>query len=67
MRTSLRSVYTRHFYGSSSFLFQLILVNVLNCFYDAVSQILRKNVEKRALVENMDGIFLAIDEVCDNG
>ncbi|KAK2141275.1 hypothetical protein NP493_5326g00001, partial [Ridgeia piscesae] len=48
-------------------LFQLILVNVLNCFYDAVSQILRKNVEKRALMENLDGIFLAIDEVCDNG
>ncbi|KAI0224461.1 Coatomer subunit zeta-1 [Lamellibrachia satsuma] len=46
---------------------ELILVNVLNCFYDAVSQILRKNVEKRVLVDNMDGIFLAIDEVCDNG
>lgn len=28
---------------------------------------LRKNVEKRALLDNMDGVFLAIDEICDNG
>jgi len=46
---------------------QLILVSVLNCLYDAVSHMLRKNVEKRALIDNMDGIFLAIDEICDNG
>ena len=49
------------------FLFQLILVSVLNCLYDAISHMLRKNVEKRALIDNMDGIFLAIDEICDNG
>lgn len=46
---------------------ELILVNVLNCLYDAVSAMLRKNVEKRALVDNMDGVFLAVDEICDNG
>jgi len=46
---------------------QLILVSVLNCLYDAVSHMLRKNVEKRALIDNMDGIFLAIDEICDSG
>ena len=46
---------------------QLILVSVLNCLYDSVSHMLRKNVEKRALIDNMDGIFLAIDEICDNG
>jgi len=48
-------------------LLQLILVSVLNCLYDSVSHMLRKNVEKRALIDNMDGIFLAIDEICDNG
>jgi len=48
-------------------LLQLILVSVLNCLYDAVSHMLRKNVEKRALIDNMDGIFLAIDEICDSG
>jgi Clathrin adaptor complex small chain len=47
--------------------FQLILVSVLNCLYDSISHLLRKNVEKRALLENMDGIFLAIDEICDDG
>jgi len=46
---------------------QLILVSVLNCLYDTVSHMLRKNVEKRNLIDNMDGIFLAIDEICDNG
>jgi hypothetical protein len=48
-------------------LFQLILASVLNAFYDSVSQILRKNVEKRALLDNMDAIFLCVDEICDGG
>ena len=51
----------------SCFVFQLILVSVLNCLYDAISHILRKNVEKRILLDNLDGAFLAIDEICDNG
>ncbi|XP_071040253.1 coatomer subunit zeta-1 isoform X2 [Parasteatoda tepidariorum] len=46
---------------------ELILVSVLNCLYDAVNQILRKNVEKRTLLENLDIILLAIDEICDGG
>jgi len=46
---------------------ELILVSVLNCLYDSVSQMLRKNVEKRALLDNMDGVFLAVDEICDKG
>ena len=31
------------------------------------SQIMRKNVEKRALFENLDIIMLALDEICDGG
>ncbi|XP_074653751.1 coatomer subunit zeta-1-like [Tubulanus polymorphus] len=46
---------------------ELILVSVLNAFYDAISQMLRKNVEKRALLDNLDAIFLAMDEICDGG
>ncbi|PVD36057.1 hypothetical protein C0Q70_03027 [Pomacea canaliculata] len=46
---------------------ELILASVLNAFYDSISQILRKNVEKRALLDNMDAIFLAADEICDGG
>uniref|UniRef100_A0A0B7BAJ0 Coatomer subunit zeta n=1 Tax=Arion vulgaris TaxID=1028688 RepID=A0A0B7BAJ0_9EUPU len=46
---------------------ELILASVLNAFYDSISQILRKNVEKRALLENLDAVFLAADELCDGG
>ncbi|KAG1681223.1 Coatomer subunit zeta-1 [Nymphon striatum] len=46
---------------------ELILVSVLNGLYDAVSQILRKNVEKRSLMESLDIVMLAIDEICDGG
>jgi hypothetical protein len=46
---------------------QLLLMSVLNCVYDSVQQILRKNVEKRALLENLDVVLLALDEICDRG
>ncbi|GFO12426.1 coatomer subunit zeta-1 [Plakobranchus ocellatus] len=46
---------------------ELILSSVLNAFYDSTSQILRKNVEKRALLDNLDAVFLAADELCDGG
>jgi hypothetical protein len=46
---------------------EIMLVSVLNCLYDSVSQMLRKNVEKKALMENLDAVILAIDEICDNG
>ncbi|XP_052829963.1 coatomer subunit zeta-1 [Octopus bimaculoides] len=46
---------------------ELILASVLNALYDAVNQMLRKNVERRALLENLDAVFLAIDEICDDG
>ncbi|OXA55566.1 coatomer subunit zeta-1 [Folsomia candida] len=46
---------------------ELILMTVLHCMYDAVSQILRKNVEKRNLLENLDVVMLAMDEICDGG
>ena len=42
-------------------------MSVLNCVVDAVMQILRKNVEKRALLENLDIVMLALDEICDSG
>ncbi|KAH1007278.1 coatomer subunit zeta-1 [Dendroctonus ponderosae] len=46
---------------------ELILMNVLNCLYDSLSQILRKNVEKRAVMDSLDIVMLAIDEICDSG
>lgn len=46
---------------------ELILVSVLNCLYDSVSMILKKNVEKRAVLDNLDIVMLAFDEICDGG
>lgn len=39
----------------------LVLIVALSCFVS------RKNVEKRTLVENMDGVFLVVDEIVDGG
>lgn len=46
---------------------ELILVSVLNCLYESVSAVLRKNVEKKALFDNLDVIILILDEIVDDG
>ena len=46
---------------------ELILNHVLSTLYDSVNYILRKNVEKRELLDNLDQIFLILDEICDQG
>ncbi|SGY93599.1 BQ5605_C037g11598 [Microbotryum silenes-dioicae] len=46
---------------------ELMLQGVLNAFYDAVSLLLRHQVEKRAILENLDLVVLALDETVDNG
>ncbi|KAG5833044.1 hypothetical protein ANANG_G00297690 [Anguilla anguilla] len=46
---------------------ELMLMAVLNCLFESLSQILRKNVEKRCLLDNMDGVFLVVDEIIDGG
>ena len=46
---------------------RLILESLLNCVYDSISTVLRKVVEKKALIDNMDTIILILDEVCDEG
>lgn len=46
---------------------ELMLMAVLNCLFDSLSQILRKNVEKRYLLDNLDGVFLVVDEIIDGG
>uniref|UniRef100_A0A8C5SD06 Coatomer subunit zeta n=1 Tax=Laticauda laticaudata TaxID=8630 RepID=A0A8C5SD06_LATLA len=51
----------------SSYENELMLMAVLNCLFDSLSQMLRKNVEKRGLLENMEGLFLAVDEIVDGG
>uniref|UniRef100_A0A3B5LZB1 Coatomer subunit zeta n=1 Tax=Xiphophorus couchianus TaxID=32473 RepID=A0A3B5LZB1_9TELE len=39
---------------------ELMLMSVLNCLFDSVSHILRKNVERRCLLDNMEGVFLVL-------
>ena len=46
---------------------ELILVNTLTTFFDTVSVILRKNVEKKAVFDKMDYIILAADEFIEGG
>jgi hypothetical protein len=46
---------------------ELILATVLQGFFDAVGLLLRGNVEKKTILENLDLILLALDEIVDGG
>ncbi|GAA6060016.1 hypothetical protein JCM10212_001174 [Sporobolomyces blumeae] len=46
---------------------ELMLQGVLTAFYDAVAMLLRHQVEKRSILENLDLVVLALDETIDNG
>ncbi|CAD5116100.1 DgyrCDS5026 [Dimorphilus gyrociliatus] len=46
---------------------ELILQSVLTTLYDSVNSLLKKNVEKSCLLDNMDSICLILDEICDQG
>lgn len=46
---------------------ELMLQGVLFAFYDATSLLLRHQVEKRSLLENLDLVVLCLDETVDNG
>lgn len=46
---------------------ELLLVNVLNCLFDSISMILKKDVNVHSVMTNLDIIMLAFDEICDGG
>ena len=46
---------------------ELLLVNVLNCLYDTISMILKKDVNSVSVLNNLDIVMLAFDEICDGG
>jgi len=46
---------------------EIILANVLNAFFEGVNILLRGAVEKRTVLENLDLILLALDEIVDGG
>ena len=39
----------------------------MNCLYESMSHILKKNVEKKSILDNLDIVILALDEICDGG
>ena len=46
---------------------ELMLYSALNAFSDALHLLLRNQVEKRAVLENMDLVLLCLDETIDDG
>ncbi|XP_014499521.1 coatomer subunit zeta-2 isoform X1 [Vigna radiata var. radiata] len=46
---------------------EIILASVLQGFFDAVTLLLRNNVDKREALENLDLILLCLDEIVDGG
>lgn len=46
---------------------ELVLTAVLENIYEAVSSLLRGAVDKRTMLDNLELILLAIDEVLDHG
>eukprot|EP00959_Pyramimonas_sp_CCMP1952_P214936 4498023-Pyramimonas_sp.AAC.1 len=46
---------------------ELILVTVLQALFDAISLLLRNQVEKKTVLENLDLVLLSLDEIVDGG
>lgn len=46
---------------------ELMLTAALNAFSDALSMLLRNQVEKRSVLENLDMVLLCLDETIDDG
>ncbi|KIY99103.1 Coatomer subunit zeta-2 [Monoraphidium neglectum] len=46
---------------------ELILYSVLQAFYESVSILLRQQVDKKTVLENLDLVLLAVDEIVDRG
>jgi len=46
---------------------ELILSSVLTAFYESVTLLLRGAVEKKTVLENLDLVLLAMDEIVDKG
>lgn len=46
---------------------ELVLYNVLHAFYESVNILLRGTVDKKAALENLDQVLVAMDEIIDGG
>jgi hypothetical protein len=46
---------------------ELLLDSVLSAFYEAVAVLLRNQIDRRTMLENIDYMYLALDELVDKG
>ena len=46
---------------------ELMLMGVLNTLFEALNLVLKRNLEKKAIVINLNVVFMILDEVCDGG
>lgn len=46
---------------------ELMMQASLGAFFDALSLLLRNQIEKRAILENLDLVLLCLDETIDDG
>lgn len=46
---------------------ELLALSVLTCLEDAMGQLLRSPLDKTSLVNNLDLLLLAMDEIVDHG
>lgn len=46
---------------------EIMLTSVLTCMFDSLNQAFRKNMDRKHFLDNLDSVFLAVDEICMNG
>jgi len=51
----------------SSYENELLLMSALDVLFDSLNMILKKEFEKKALMEHLDMVMMAVDEICDHG
>ena len=51
----------------SSYENELLLMSALDVLFDSLNIILKKEFEKKALMEHLDMVMMAVDEICDQG
>ena len=46
---------------------ELLLQSVLQCLFESLQILLRKDVEKKRIFQNLGTVMLALEEICDAG
>ena len=49
----------------SSYENELVLMSALDVLFESLNVILKKEFEKKALMQHLDMVMLAVDEICD--